>query len=114
MSGTSTSSTKPTGTPSAPKSKGISSETKVKGTFSSTTPTGTSSKSKQDHKVEALLVASAIKNLAIMHEQQLLKGSDHMIPAGALKRIRQLNKMLSTIELEVCSLLTYSVYRVAY
>jgi hypothetical protein len=114
MSGTSTSSTKPTGTPSAIKAKGISSETKAKGTSSTTKPKGTPSKSKQEHKAEALLVANCIKNLAILHEEQLLKGSDHKIPAAALKRIRQLNKMLSTIELEVCSLLTYSVYRVAY
>jgi hypothetical protein len=105
MSRTSTSSFKPTGTLSA---------AKAKGTFSSTSPTGTSSKGEQDHKVEALLVASAIKKLAVLHEQQLLKGPDHMVPAAALKRVRQLVKMLSTVELEVCSLLIYSVYQTAY
>lgn len=104
MSGTGPSSTKPTGTPSASKAKVISPKTKAKGTSSTTKPKGTSPKGEQDHKAEALLVASCIKNLAIKHEEQMRKGSDHKIPAAALKKIRLLNKMLSTIELEVCSL----------
>ena len=64
------------------------------------------SKDKKDHRSEVLLLAGSIKSLATLHEQQLLKGIDYKIPAALLKKIRLLNKMLSTTELEVCSLHT--------
>jgi hypothetical protein len=102
-------------TPSATPSAALPTSTssiKLTGTTSTTKPTGTPAQKDLEHKAEALLAAGVIKKLAVLHQQQLLKGSASKVPAEALESIRQLNEMLDgfTIEEEttvkVCSLLT--------
>ena len=101
---------RPAASVSAPPSAASTSVAIPTGTPSVTKPKGTSSQKDLDHKAAALLVASVLKKLAVLHERQLLKGSAGKIPAKALKSIRQLNEMLDNLTLEedsanVCLLL---------